>query len=962
MLRITTSKSASAATKYFDEGLTKSDYYSEKNEIIGKWSGKTAELLNLKGEVSKKEFELLAFNKNPFTEEQLTARNSESRRVGYDFTFSVPKSVSIIYSQIQDKEILNAFDNAVNETMLEIEQNAATRVRARGRNENRITGNLVWGTFTHDDARPVGGIPDPHLHQHVFVFNATYDQKEKKFKAAQFGDIKSNAPYFETVFNSRLASELQKVGYDIERNSRDFEIAGFERSTIEKFSNRTREVNEKADKLGLTDAKALDQLGAKTRASKRTGYEKEDIRMQWRSRLSEEEMELIKNAKSEPPPAGGGGSSPLSRIAEKVVRVGATAIERKNEEITAKEALNYALSHALERKSVIAEKELLTIGLKRGIGSFTPETLQKELAGRQDLLSKEHPKSGEMIYTTQENINEEKFLRDTARSGRNKFEPINPDYQIKNEQLTAEQGGAVKHVLSSTDFITVVKGDAGTGKTWSIKEVAEGIREQGVNFGAFAPSSAASREVQRADGFDNATTIAELLLSKKLQESVKDGVIWLDEAGMVGNKTMNKVIKVAQEQNARILLTGDTKQHGSVERGDALRIIEQFGGIQPASISKIQRQKNADYRNAVKSISLGHIEKGYETLDEMGAIKESDSFDDARENVANEYTAAVKSKEEILIVATTHKQGKAVTDTIREKLKDEGILKGKERVFKTQKDLSYTEAEKQDASNYSEGMIVQFHQNMKGGIKRGTKYHVSGKDENGDVKITPINAIENKKEKASTDMKLPLKQAGKFSVYQSEEVSLAKGDKIRITQNGFSNEKKRLNNGNVLSVKGFDKKGNIIASTGKNELVLDKHYGNLTHGYYTTSPASQGKSVNRVIIMQSSMSGKAASQEQFYVSASRGKFAISIHTDDKEALLKNVKRSSARMTATEVAGSIAQTEKTMKDKLKVLGAIYRAGKSKVASINDKWQDKKAGIISVISKPPKPIKHAPIRTK
>ncbi|MEZ4991928.1 MAG: MobF family relaxase [Saprospiraceae bacterium] len=950
MLRITANKSAAGATKYFDEGLSKSDYYSEKNEIIGKWGGKTAELLKLKGEVTKKEFELLAHNKNPTTNEQFTARNSESRRVGYDFTFSVPKSVSIIYSQTQDKEILNAFDKAVDETMSEIEQNAATRVRARGRNENRTTGNLIWGTFTHDDARPVNGIPDPHLHQHVFVFNATYDQKEERFKAAQFGDIKSNAPYFEAVFNSRLADKLQDAGYRIERNERDFEIKGFERSTIEKFSNRTREVNQKANELGLTYAEDKGQLGAKTRASKRTGYDKEDIRLQWRSRLSEKELELIQNAKGEPP-SSSGGTSPLARLSS---RERGWAIENKKGDVSAKKALDYALDHALERKSVIAEKELMTIALKRGIGSFTPETLQKALASREDLLSKKHPKSGEVIYTTQEAITEEKNLRVVAKKGKNTFAPIHPDYQVKNEQLTAEQSGAVKHVLSSRDFITIVTGDAGTGKTWSIKEVAEGMKEKGVTFGAFAPSSAASREVQRGDGFENATTIAELLQSKKQQESIKNGVIWVDEAGMVGNKTMNQVIKVAQEQNARILLTGDTKQHGSVERGDALRIIEKFGGVKPATISKIQRQKNTDYRSAIKSISLGHIEKGYETLDQMGAIKESDSFEEARENVAKEYTASVKAKENVLIVATTHNQGKAVTETIRENLKSEGILKGKEKVFKTQKNLSYTDAEKQDAANYSQGMVVQFHQNVKGGIKRGTKYQVIDKDEDGAVRI----ASENKKE----GMKLPMKQANKFSVYKTEEIGLAKGDQIRITQNGFSNEKKRLNNGNILTVKGFDKKGNILASSGQNNLVIAKDFGNLTHGYYTTSPASQGKSVNRVIIMQSSLSGKAANKEQFYVSASRGKFAISIHTDDKESLLRNVQRSSQRMTASEVAQGTVQVEKTMKDKLKTIGSLYRAGLSKVANLNEKWQNKKAGIISVVSQPPKPIKHAPVRTK
>ena len=85
-----------------------------------------------------------------------------------------------------------------------------------------------------------------------------------------------------------------------------------------------------------------------------------------------------------------------------------------------------------------------------------------------------------------------------------------------------------------------------------------------MNFGAFAPSSVASRQVQREDGFKNATTIAELLKSEKLQNGLKDGVLWVDEAGLVGNKTMNDVIDIAKKQNARLLLTGDIKQHNSV--------------------------------------------------------------------------------------------------------------------------------------------------------------------------------------------------------------------------------------------------------------------------------------------------------------------------------------------------------------------------------------------------------------
>ena len=46
------------------------------------------------------------------------------------------------------------------------------------------------------------------------------------------------------------------------------------------------------------------------------------------------------------------------------------------------------------------------------------------------------------------------------------------------------------------------------------ESVAKGVQEQGLAFGAFAPSSNASKTVQRNDGFKGATTIAELLVNE----------------------------------------------------------------------------------------------------------------------------------------------------------------------------------------------------------------------------------------------------------------------------------------------------------------------------------------------------------------------------------------------------------------------------------------------------------------
>lgn len=941
MLRITVSKHAAAAAKYFEEGLSKQDYYSEKGEVIGKWQGELSKQLGLSGEVTKSDFEKLASNINPETGEQLTVRNSPKRRAGYDATFSAPKSVSLVYAMTEDKDILKAFQSAISDTMKELEKDMQTQA-GQGKNKHyEKTGNIAWAGFTHFRSRPVEveteagkfPVPDPHLHQHCFIFNATWNEKKQRHQAIEMGTVKGNAPYYEAVFNSRLANNLQELGYQIERDERSFQLKDFGRNIIDKFSNRTAEIEKRAKELGITYTEDKSQLGAKTRGQKRKDLGNDELLETWAERLTPQEAELIGNAKKDPFDDSGNTSG------------------NKPKEMNAEKALDYSLSHNLERKSTVSEKEIFISALKRSYGSVTPDELRQKLDERKNLLSK-LDKWGNTIYTTQEALQEEQHLKKAAREGQGLMKPLNEGFTPKNEKLSPEQANAVQHVLSSKDFITIVAGGAGTGKTWSIKEVAEGVKQKEISFGAFAPSAAASRGVQREDGFHDATTIADLLQNEKLQKSLKNGVIWIDEAGMVGNKTMNQIIEVAKEQKARILLTGDIKQHNSVERGDALRIIQEYGGVKAARISKIQRQQVNDYKQVVKLISNGNMSDGVKALDSMNAIKEAETYSDLKENVANEYAQAVKAKEDTLIVATTHAQGKGVTSIIREKLKESKLISGKEKGFTTYRNLSFTEAEKKDLANYQEGMTIQFHQNSKGGIKRGAKYDVVGKDKNGNLEIREANNAIEKKSRFFT----PNEAKANFSVYEKEKINLAKGDKIRITQNGFSMSKKRVNNGNILSVKGFDEAGNIVTTSGKRDMVLHRDFGNLTHGYYTTSPASQGKSVNRVIVMQGSMAGKAASKEQFYVSASRGKFAISIHTDDKAQLFHSVNRSTQRMTASEVAEkSHSKSITALKNTFQKFGLIQQAVKSRVENLKDYWQKGVAYSAKPMSQ--KPITHA-----
>lgn len=154
---------------------------------------------------------------------------------------------------------------------------------------------------------------------------------------------------------------------------------------------------------------------------------------------------------------------------------------------------------------------------------------------------------------------------------------------------------------------------------------------------------------------------------------------------------------------------------------------------------------------------------------------------------------------------------------------------------------------------------------------------------------------------------LPLDQAARFQLFHRDRIRLAAGDRIRITHNGKSVDGKHdLHNGSIFTVKGLDGAGNITLTNG---WAIAREFGHFTYGYVVTSQASQGKSVDRVIIGQSSASWPASSREQFYVSVSRGKKAATIYTDDKAGLLEAVSEPEDRPTATEFLSEAAKRER-----------------------------------------------------
>lgn len=868
MIRMIQSNSAGHAKAYFSDALVKSDYYLNDQELQGRYHGRLAERLGLNEIATKESFFALCENINPKTGQPLTLRTKEERTVGYDINFHCPKSVSIVHALSKDNHILEAFQESVADTMKDIEADSKTRVRKSGKYEDRDAGELIWADFVHQTSRPVEDhAPDPHLHSHCFVFNATWDETEQQFKAGKFKDIKRDMPYYQARFHKRLSDKMLTLGYQVKLADKSFEIEGVPHRVIDMFSKRTDEIGRIAKEKGITDAKQLDSLGARTRAKKQKGFSMAELKAEWRRQMKEL------------------GEDEDNSEKDKAVRF---ARPKEIEQLKPKQCVDHALMHSFERASVMRDRRILQTAYRYALGNknISIEDITNNFRTDNRLI---HVQEGsQQLCTTREVLTEEKRMVDLAQQGKNKLTPLY--HKAPSLKLDGQQAEAVNHLLTTKDRVSIIRGAAGTGKTTLMREAVEKMEQAGKKVIVVAPTAQASRGVLKEEGFDKAETVARLLVDEKLQKELQDQILWVDEAGLLGTKDMTALLDLATKKNARLILGGDTRQHASVVRGDALRILNTVGDIRTAEVSKIYRQKDVRYRAAVEDLSRGDVRNAFDKLDAMNAIKTIDPLKPNKELV-DDYIKAIKKGKTALVVSPTHKQGDEVTDEIRMKLRQAGMIGNKEITAKKLSNLNLTEAEKGDWRNFKEGQIIQFNQNAHG-IKRGSAWS---------VKTVNEGKIELNNESEESVM-LPLSKSDSFDVLKKSEIAISKGDKIQITRNGFDANEKRMNNGMTLEVASITKTGKITLKNNASKATyeVDKDFGHLSHAHCITSHASQGKTVDQIFIAQPSSTFPATDAKQFYVSVSRGRDSAKIYTDDKEALLDYASELGDRQSAIEL--------------------------------------------------------------
>src|SRR6266446_2529521 len=697
------------AQEYFEEHLCVGDYYNEGQRVAGELIGLGAGRLGLSGKVRADDFLRLCENQNPSTGETLTQRlnttraagdkSVANRRIFYDFTFSPPKSVSIAGFLGGDERILEAHARAVRSALREFEAFAATRVRTGGAQNDRLTGNFAAALFTHDTSRAL----DPHLHTHCIVFNATFDAIENRWKALQNYELLRARKFAENAYYHELARELRSFGYQIRNRARgDFQVEGVSDELCERFSKRRAEIDKALAKLlaekpelASGDVMATRRLLATAeRARKQRDLSRAELLTLWESQLTREERQDFSRLRNQ-----------------------STQNPSNGKRLSLADAVQWAEEHLFDRNSVVLECQLWQEALGRARGEVFSLSELTDFT-RQRGYIRDEARPGEV--TLREVLLREWEIVQTAKEGVGDCLPLVSNPRPANPQLDDEQRKALDALLRSTNGVSVFRGGAGTGKSFVLRELVEQLRQFGRSVVVLAPQRQQVVEMENA-GFPAPTTVANFLIKRELADSA---VIVVDEAGQIGGRQMLELVRLIHERHGRLVLSGDTRQHGAVEASDALLAIERHAGVKPVELHKIRRQDQALgrdheerkriklYRKAVEAAAAGKLGDSFERLDKMGAVVMCGPADQA-DKLAEEYLRLAEQNASAIVVSQTWGEVHRVNSRVRDALKAKGLLGANDTTIEVLDRLDLTKAQKRDERFYPQDAVIVFNQKVR---------------------------------------------------------------------------------------------------------------------------------------------------------------------------------------------------------------------------------------------------------
>ncbi|KXV02469.1 conjugal transfer protein TraA [Gluconobacter potus] len=245
---------------------------------------------------------------------------------------------------------------------------------------------------------------------------------------------------------------------------------------------------------------------------------------------------------------------------------------------------------------------------------------------------------------------------------------------MARDGLGDEQALAVGEVTKSRD-LSVVVGYAGTGKSTMLGVARAAWEEAGYRVRGAALSGIAAEGLEAGSGIESRTLASlERAWERGFDLLERGDVLVVDEAGMVGSRQMERVLSVAREAGAKVVLVGDPEQLQAIEAGGAFRAVaERVGSVE---ITTVRRQREGWQQAATKELATGRTEQALGRYEAAGLVRGHDTLEEARAGVVAGWEEARQAapKESQIMLAHRRVDVQALNEAAREIRKDAGEL------------------------------------------------------------------------------------------------------------------------------------------------------------------------------------------------------------------------------------------------------------------------------------------------
>ncbi|WP_305097006.1 MobF family relaxase [Croceibacterium aestuarii] len=920
MLSVANVRSPSAAASYF----AADNYYTGADaDRSGTWAGKGAERLGLEGRVSTEQFDALLRGELPGGIQVGNA--GQAHRPGTDLTFSLPKSWSLLALVGGDQRIIDAYREAVIETLRWAEKNAAqTRMGSKAGYGKVATDNLTIGLFQHDTNRN----QEPNLHFHAVVANVTQGT-DGKWRALRNDKLWS----FNTLLNSmtmaRFRLAVEKMGYEAGPVGKhgNFEAAGIAREQVMAFSTRREEVLAARRGNGL-EAGIVATL--ETRKGKEPVRDREGLLSSWRQQADEVGLDLAglidaSQMRAAAKAVAGSkeqsllhrGIGKLREFAQRIKGdpadplIPAHVLKQDAPTIAAAQAVASAVRHLSQREAAFPREELLKAALDFGLPTTVDhvETRVNALV-RSGALE---PGKGEhkgWLASRQAHDLENTILANVDH-GRGAVSPIleRPDAAERVQAVAALNHGfslnegqedAAGLVLSSRDRIVAIQGIAGAGKSSVMQPVAQLLREEGKQVLGLAVQNTLVQMLERDTGI-RSMTIARFLaqwgrllhepgnatLLGEARSALGDHVLVLDEASMVSNEDKAKLVRLANFAEVhRLVLVGDKRQLGAVDAGKPFDLVQQ-AGIERANMDVNLRGRDPVLRRAQAAAQEGRIDDALQALAPSTIEARGDSAIVAAEQWLSLSPA---DRDRTSIYASGRTLRSAVNEAVQRGLKANGELGPRSGRLTVHSRVNVTHEELRYLRTYQPGMVLNFR-------SRDSTQKLS----KGDYTVKTIDharkqlLLEDRKgrlRKFNPARLRPGAADSRLSLFERKSLSIIEGDKIRWTDN---DHKRGLFNADRARIVAIDTKGVLVETSGGKELRLsrgDPMLKRMDLAYALNAHMAQGLTSDRGIAVMDSRERNLANRQTFLVTVTRLRDGLTLIADNAEKLGRAIKSNS----------------------------------------------------------------------